>query len=85
MLCYYYNRNALKMYSRARDYCTSAKHIVILCLNIIRVSYTFTGVSFLSLLSCFCKVSIYLGNWQQVLNYYSKAEANPESSSEVSV
>ncbi|XP_065883227.1 COP9 signalosome complex subunit 1-like isoform X2 [Dysidea avara] len=55
--------NALKMYSRARDYCTSAKHIVILCLNII-------------------KVSISLGNWQQVLNYYSKAEANPDSTSE---
>ena len=29
-------------------------------------------------------MSIYLGNWQQVLNYYSKAEANPESS-EVSI
>jgi len=75
-------RNALKMYSRARDYCTSAKHIVILCLNIIRVSFTFTFI----LLTLFCfvwKVSIYLGNWQQVLNYYSKAEANPDSASEV--
>ena len=38
-------RNALKMYSRARDYCTSAKHIVILCLNIIRVSYTLIASS----------------------------------------
>eukprot|EP00731_Ephydatia_muelleri_P021124 Em0013g851a len=47
------------MYTRARDHCTSAKHIVSLCLNII-------------------KVSVLLGNWQQVLNYYSKAEATSE-------
>lgn len=24
------------------------------------------------------QVSVHLGNWQQVLNYYSKAEATPE-------
>ncbi|XP_071952906.1 COP9 signalosome complex subunit 1-like [Antedon mediterranea] len=30
--------NALKCYSRARDYCTSAKHIVNMCLNVIKVS-----------------------------------------------
>lgn len=24
------------------------------------------------------QVSVHLGNWQQVLNYYSKAEASPE-------
>jgi len=24
------------------------------------------------------KISVHLGNWQQVLNYYSKAEATPE-------
>lgn len=53
--------NALKMYTRARDHCTSNKHVVQLCLNII-------------------KVSIHLKNWQQVLNYYSKAEATPEMS-----
>lgn len=28
---------ALKMYMRARDHCTSSKHIVQLCLNIIKV------------------------------------------------
>ena len=33
--------NALKCYSRARDYCTSAKHIVTMCLNIIKVSKIF--------------------------------------------
>ena len=30
--------NALKCYSRARDYCTSAKHVVTMCLNVIKVS-----------------------------------------------
>lgn len=30
--------NALKCYSRSRDYCSSSKHIVNLCLNVIKVS-----------------------------------------------
>lgn len=30
--------NALKCYSRARDYCTSPKHVVNMCLNVIKVS-----------------------------------------------
>ncbi|XP_065829194.1 COP9 signalosome complex subunit 1-like isoform X2 [Oscarella lobularis] len=30
--------NALKCYSRARDYCTNSRHIVNMCLNVIRVS-----------------------------------------------
>ncbi|MPC22749.1 COP9 signalosome complex subunit 1 [Portunus trituberculatus] len=30
--------NALKCYSRARDYCTSFKHIINMCLNVIKVS-----------------------------------------------
>jgi COP9 signalosome complex subunit 1 len=30
--------NALKCYSRSRDYCTSGKHIVNMCLNVIKVS-----------------------------------------------
>lgn len=30
--------NALKSYSRARDYCTSGKHVVNMCLNVIKVS-----------------------------------------------
>ena len=30
--------NALKSYSRSRDYCSSSKHIVGLCLNVIRIS-----------------------------------------------
>ena len=29
--------NALKCYSRARDYCTSPKHVVNMCLNVIKV------------------------------------------------
>ncbi|XP_066026801.1 COP9 signalosome complex subunit 1-like [Pocillopora verrucosa] len=30
--------NALKCYSRARDYCTTAKHVVNMCVNVIKVS-----------------------------------------------
>ncbi|CAG8467089.1 8975_t:CDS:2 [Ambispora gerdemannii] len=30
--------NALKCYSRTRDYCTTAKHIIEMCLNVIKVS-----------------------------------------------
>ncbi|XP_053954336.1 COP9 signalosome complex subunit 1b [Anastrepha ludens] len=30
--------NALKCYSRARDYCTSGKHVINMCLNVIKVS-----------------------------------------------
>ena len=29
--------NALKCYSRARDYCTSSKHVIHMCLNVIKV------------------------------------------------
>ena len=29
--------NALKCFSRARDYCTSAKHVINMCLNVIKV------------------------------------------------
>jgi hypothetical protein len=31
--------NALKCYSRARDYCTSGKHVVNMCLNVIKVRF----------------------------------------------
>jgi len=30
--------NALKCYSRARDYCTSGRHVVSMCINVIKVS-----------------------------------------------
>jgi COP9 signalosome complex subunit 1 len=30
--------NALKCYSRARDYCTSGRHVVNMCVNVIKVS-----------------------------------------------
>lgn len=30
--------SALKSYSRARDYCTSGKHIIMMCLNVVKVS-----------------------------------------------
>uniref|UniRef100_A0A8C6KWZ1 G protein pathway suppressor 1 n=1 Tax=Nothobranchius furzeri TaxID=105023 RepID=A0A8C6KWZ1_NOTFU len=31
--------NALKCYSRARDYCTSAKHVINMCLNVIKINF----------------------------------------------
>lgn len=36
--------NALKCYSRARDYCTSAKHVINMCLNVIKVGWRAGGV-----------------------------------------
>ena len=30
--------NALKCYSRARDYCTSGRHVMSMCINVIKVS-----------------------------------------------
>lgn len=33
--------NALKCYSRARDYCTSGKHVINMCLNVIKVRIFF--------------------------------------------
>jgi len=33
--------NALKGFSRARDYCTSAKHVINMCLNVIKVRTQF--------------------------------------------
>lgn len=35
--------NALKCYSRARDYCTSAKHVINMCLNVIKVAWVTDG------------------------------------------
>ena len=35
------NSNALKCYSRARDYCMSAKQVVNMCVNVIKVSWHF--------------------------------------------
>ena len=35
--------NAMKSYSRARDYCTTSKHIVDMCLNVIKVPHV--GIS----------------------------------------
>ena len=33
--------NALKCYSRSRDYCSTTKHIISLCLNVIKVNQEF--------------------------------------------
>jgi COP9 signalosome complex subunit 1 len=31
--------NALKSYSRARDYCTTPRHVIDMCLNVIKVIF----------------------------------------------
>lgn len=46
--------NALKCYSRARDYCTSAKHVINMCLNVIKVSQDLLTSSVLILKPSYC-------------------------------
>lgn len=86
--------NALKCYSRARDYCTSAKHVINMCLNVIKVGPAWGGWAALRAAGqCppepgggapaeptppACQVSVYLQNWSHVLSYVSKAESTPE-------
>lgn len=85
--------NALKCYSRARDYCTSAKHVINMCLNVIKVGPGVGGmggghrvampVDQEGAPQAECippahQVSVYLQNWSHVLSYVSKAESTPE-------
>lgn len=46
--------NALKCYSRARDYCTSGKHVVNMCLNVIKVELKFYFFSMIMNYSVVC-------------------------------
>jgi COP9 signalosome complex subunit 1 len=57
---------ALKSFMRTRDYGTTTKHTLDMCLSIIRVS-------------------IEMGNFTHVLNYVTKAEAQPEQPTDLSV
>jgi len=57
---------ALKCFMRTRDYGTSTKHTLDMCLSIIRVS-------------------IEMGNFSHVLNYITKAEAQPEQPIDLSM
>ena len=41
--------NALKCYSRARDYCTSSKHVIHMCLNVIKVLFFFLTLLIVSI------------------------------------
>lgn len=85
--------NALKCYSRARDYCTSAKHVINMCLNVIKVQQrsqprcrkqeevVLAARWFFFEPACLglCRqVSVYLQNWSHVLSYVNKAESTPE-------
>jgi hypothetical protein len=73
--------NALKCYSRARDYCTSGKHVVNMCLNVIKVCYfvlvkllfhvnlTHRKIHFEVVISV---IKIFKGNyWCEVMKYNS--------------
>ena len=44
--------NALKCYSRARDYCVSAKQVVNMCVNVIKVGVCNNGTVTVSLCTC---------------------------------
>ena len=48
--------NALKCYSRARDYCTSSKHVIHMCLNVIKVIFRLELLSNSHLIYCLCHV-----------------------------
>lgn len=47
--------NALKCYSRARDYCTSSKHVIHMCLNVIKVNIILTW-KLLPILKSLCRL-----------------------------
>ncbi|KAM4890185.1 COP9 signalosome complex subunit 1 isoform 2-T2 [Sylvia borin] len=53
--------NALKCYSRARDYCTSAKHVINMCLNVIKVG-RFVGKGTWCICDTCCKLPPILGS-----------------------
>ena len=36
-------QNAFKCYLRTRDYCTTSKHILSMCLNVVRVSFAMSN------------------------------------------
>ena len=55
--------NALKCYSRARDYCTSGKHVVNMCLNVIKVCYVMLlQVCYFFFVTFKCRVTVELAS-----------------------
>jgi hypothetical protein len=50
--------NALKCYSRARDYCTSSKHVIHMCLNVIKVVFlsTLSSNSHVNFIHVMCRL-----------------------------
>ena len=75
--------NALKCYSRARDYCTSGRHVVSMCVNVIKVS-VYLQVSYskkqpLHWVRLFFFIFILNEkNWSHVMSYVNKALATPD-------
>lgn len=78
---FYYQRgdlaNALKRYAHSRDYCTTSKHIINLCLNVIRVSLGIAPFHYNS--PClYLQILSEMNNYSHVTNYVSKAEQTPD-------
>jgi len=46
--------NALKCYSRARDYCTTARHLVNMCLNVIKVMMSLIQICLVAFTAMLC-------------------------------
>ena len=88
---------ALKCYVRTRDYCTTSKHIITMCLNVIRVSVRTCATSHPrrhhSLhplarsshrrLTAHSADQVHMGNFTHVANYITKAESTPDTSDAV--
>ena len=88
---------ALKCYVRTRDYCTTSKHIITMCLNVIRVSVRTCATSHPRrhhslhplepsshrLLTARSSDQVHMGNFTHVANYITKAESTPDTSDAV--
>ena len=88
---------ALKCYVRTRDYCTTSKHIITMCLNVIRVSVRTCATSHPRrhhslhplepsshrLRTARSSDQVHMGNFTHVANYITKAESTPDTSDAV--
>ena len=68
------------MYARSRDYCTSTKHVVELCRNIIKVQLVFARYLNPSVCNTVYsiyepQVNVFLKKWGLVYSHFLKAES----------
>jgi COP9 signalosome complex subunit 1 len=79
---------ALKSFAQARDYCTTDKHIIDMCFNVIKVEWNAheygecTDISNLKYL-ILLKVAIHMSNFVHVSNYLLRLEQVASTSSDV--